>query len=185
MADQGTQGRLSPWLRNQRIQAVEPYIKVGSILDYGCGGGALAAHVKADGYLGYDPDPEAIFAARREWPTHHFVTEPPEPAGQYDAVVSLAVLEHVHDPAGFLRGLAGHLNPTGKIMLTTPHPRFEIAHTLGAKLGIFSHDAHEEHEDLLDEQALRQVATDAGLTVLTYRRFLFGANQLLIVEAAR
>lgn len=184
MADQGTQGRLSPWLRDQRIKAVRAYL-TGRVLDYGCGGGALAAHVRVDKYLGYDPDAEAVFTARRDWPTHKFVTEPPTPAGEYDSVVCLAVLEHVHNPAAFLADLAGYLSPTGKIMLTTPHPRFEVVHTLGAKVGVFSHDAHEEHEELLDERALSSIAAQAGLSMLTYRRFLFGANQLALVERQR
>ena len=45
MADQGTEGILSPYLRRKRIQAATPYLK-GGVLDVGCGGGVLATLVE-------------------------------------------------------------------------------------------------------------------------------------------
>ncbi len=58
------------------------------------------------------------------------------------------------------------------------------AHTLGARTRLFSWDAHEEHEELLDRTRLQELAGDAGLLVETYRRFLFGANQLVVLRRA-
>ena len=60
----------------------------------------------------------------------------------------------------------------------------EWAHTAGARVGLFSHDAHEEHETLLDRDAINEIATAAGLAVERYRRFLLGANQLAILKHA-
>lgn len=179
MADQGSQGILSAFLRRKRVAAARPCLN-GSVLDYGCGSGAVAEHVPPQQYVGYDRDLETIDKARIEHPDHTFVTEPP--GGQFDTVVLLAVLEHVFDPTAFLRDLADRLADGGRLVLTTPHPRMEWAHTVGAKVGLFSHDAHEEHEALLDRAMIEQVATGAGLVVETYQRFLFGANQLAVLR---
>lgn len=179
MADQGSQGMLSSLLRARRVAAARPLLR-GRVLDYGCGGGTLAEHVPAGSYVGYDRDAEAIEQARAAFPGHGFATEPP--SGEFDTVALLAVLEHVSDPASFLRTLGGYLAPDGRLVLTTPHPSMEWAHTAGAKVGLFSHDAHEEHETLLDRAMIGKVAADAGLTVETYRRFLLGANQLAVLR---
>jgi len=177
MADQGTQGKLSPWLREQRLRAAKPYLR-GNVLDFGCGSGALASIVRPDEYLGYDRDPESVAKARALYPNHRFEFEPPAASGNFTTVVCLAVIEHVADPVDFVRTLATYLRRDGLIVLSTPHPYFEWIHTLGARVGLFSHAAHEEHESLLDKSRLSEVATAAGLALKDYRRFLGGANQL-------
>lgn len=184
MADQGSQGRLSPWLRRKRIEQVRGRL-VGRVLDFGCGGGEVAELVPPASYVGYDIDPVVVAEAQRVRPQHTFVSVEPSPSADFDTVTCLAVIEHVHEPVDFLRRLGGHLSPDGRLLVTTPHPTFEIAHTLGARLGIFSREAHDEHEDLLDEAALRQVSGAAGLRVISYDRFLAGANQLVVLAHGR
>ena len=71
-----------------------------------------------------------------------------------------------------------------RLVLTTPHPSVDMVHTLGARLGIFSRHASEEHQDLLDHAGLVQAAGRGGLSVELYRRFLLGANQLAVLRAA-
>ena len=44
MADQGTEGLLSPMLRHMRIEKAKPYLN-GKVLDIGCGSGALAKFI--------------------------------------------------------------------------------------------------------------------------------------------
>lgn len=179
MSDQGTQGLLSPWLRQQRLQAAAPHVN-GRVLDYGCGSGALAATVPAADYVGYDVDAASLQSARALHPSHSFVDAPP--TGQsFDRVVSLAVIEHIPDPAGYLSQLASFARPGGHIVLTTPNPKFDFLHHYGSMVGLFSHDAHEEHVSLLDREGLFALAGKVGLKVVEYRRFLFGANQLLVV----
>lgn len=180
MSDQGAQGLFSPFLRRQRMAAVRPWLQ-GSIFDFGCGSGALARYVDAAEYCGYDIDATSLVRARSLHPRHRFVEAPPD-VDRFDTVVSLAVIEHYDDPAAFLARLVALARPGGRIALTTPHPAYEFIHDAGARIGLFSRDASEEHEALLDKKALHALAATQGLRVLQYRRFLFGANQLIVLR---
>ena len=179
MAEQTT-GLLSPFLRERRLRAALPFV-AGRVFDCGCGAGSLASHCDPATYVGFDVDPDALALARAAHPAHSFVNEMPA-GGSFDTVVALAVIEHVPDPPAFLRGLARLLAPGGRIVLTTPHPSLRWAHELGARLRIFSAEAAEEHEALLDRRSVEAAAGEAGLLLREARRFLFGANQLFVLE---
>ena len=180
MSDQGNQGLLSPYLRQRRMRAVQPWL-LGAVLDVGCGSGALAAYCAEDTYCGYDIDAQSLAIARAQHSRHRFVDALPSNR-TFDTVVSLAVIEHCKDPAEFLRMLTALTASGGRIAVTTPHPAFEFFHDFGSRIGIFSHDASEEHEVLLDHDALRELAATQGLRIVCYQRFLFGANQLIVME---
>jgi len=184
VADQAAEGLLSPYLRNQRFAAAMPFI-AGRVLDIGCGSGGLAAHVVPGCYVGVDRDLISLACAKASYPQHRFAQRLPDITEKFDTVVSLAVIEHVADPAEFLRCAALHLEPqpTSRIVITTPHPAVEWLHDLGAAVGLFSKHANEEHETLLDHARLRACADDARLRLVRYRRFLFGANQLAVFAA--
>lgn len=178
MADQA-RGVLSPWLRSRRLAAARPYLR-GRVLDVGCGVGALAADVAPVSYLGVDADPESLRVAQGRHPGHRFERLLDAAGGGWDTVVALALIEHVEEPAALLAELAARLHPGGRLVLTTPHPRLRRAHEFGARVGLFSREAAEEHTALLDEPSLRDLHGAAGLRVVVYRRFLGGANQLLV-----
>ncbi len=182
MADQGAEGLLSPFLRECRIKAISPFLR-GRILDIGCGAGSLAALVDPELYFGVDYDEESINIARHRFPRHKFQMEMPKPTS-FDTVVSLAVIEHVPQPDLFLKNLCRYLQPNrqSRIVLTTPHPSLEWVHDVGAKLGLFSAHASEEHEMLLDRSSLQRIAQIADCPILIYRRFLLGANQMVVLS---
>jgi 2-polyprenyl-3-methyl-5-hydroxy-6-metoxy-1,4-benzoquinol methylase len=156
----------------------------GRVLDVGCGVGALAEQLPPERYLGIDADSESIEEARRRHPDHRFevVSRDPTwveklPLGRFDTIVLLAVVEHLSDPEGLLGALARRLEAQGAIEVTTPAPALEWAHTLGARIGLFSAGASEEHETLIDRSGMERIAERAGLRVVGLRRFLWGANQ--------
>lgn len=182
MADQAAQGFLSPVLRSARLNAARPWLK-GTVLDVGCGSGALAALVDENMYTGFDQDQESVDVARKNWPAYRFTTSLPED-GKFDTVVALALLEHLSDPRGELKKWADKLAPGGQIVLTTPHKAFRVAHDLGARIGLFSSGAADEHEEMFDRHGLRQLANSVGLNVVHYERFLAWANQLLVLSAS-
>lgn len=184
MADQIT-GLLSPFLRTQRITAAMPYLE-GRILDFGCGIGVLADLVPADRYVGVDIDKESIQIAQKRLPGHSFFTvDEFEAEGLFDSIVSLAVIEHVANPEELMSYFVRMLRSGGRIVLTTPNPRYEIFQHTGAHLGLFSKEAHDEHQSLMDRAGLQELAVKCDLTLILYRRFLFGANQLAVYETPR
>lgn len=183
MADQGAEGLLSPFLRSQRLKVARPYIK-GRVLDVGCGTGALAGIVHPDSYVGVDIDEQSLAIARQRYPHHSFQSAMPAAEPVFDTVISLAVIEHVPDPGLFLRELAMRLRsgPDNFLVCTTPHPAVDWIHTAGAKVGLFSRHANEEHEELLDRTRIEVLANQCDLKLSVYRRFLFGANQLAVFQ---
>ncbi len=182
MGDQSTGGLLSPWLRERRMNAARPHLQ-GKVLDFGCGAGGLSVDIEAQQYLGVDRDAESLEIAHSRYPDYRFLTEIP-PSETFDTITLLAVIEHIPDPVALLKSLASQLSPGGRIVLTTPHPSYEWAHTFGARLGIFSREASEEHEQLIDQTAMQAIAQQAGLKVVEFRRFLFGVNQIFVLQAA-
>lgn len=73
------------------------------------------------------------------------------------------------------------MDASGQIVLTTPHPQLERAYNLGARIGVFSALASEDHEQLLGRPELERCASLARLSVQRYHRFLLGANQLAVL----
>lgn len=184
MAD-NLDGFFSPFLRRQRLQAALPHIS-GAVLDFGCGIGLLCPHVDVTGYVGVDISGMALAEARRHHPTARFMT--PDGIGdlgeqKFDTVAALAVVEHLPDPASFLATMRDLLRPGGKIVLTTPNPALDWIHGLGGQIGLFARESHDEHQSLMDRNGITQAAAAAGLHMIQYRRFLFGANQLAVLSA--
>lgn len=175
-------GLLSPFLRDRRIAAAKPYLS-GRVLDVGCADGPLCKFVGPDRYLGIDLDPRAVAAASAAHPSHRFELLDDLPPGEtFDTISALAVIEHVPDPTAWLLGMSGHLAPGGRIVLTTPHARWEPLHDVAARLRLASREAQEEHETVFDERSLRAVIAEAGLRTVLYRRFLLRLNQLAVAE---
>ncbi len=187
MADQMT-GLLSPFLRRRRLAAVGPFVRAGRVLDFGCGVGELARQVGPERYLGVDLDLDSIEAARLLHPGHAFQMlqefESVAPLREFDVISALALIEHLPAPGAWLSSMAVRLKPEGALVVTTPHPSMRWVHDSGAKLGIFSREAADEHEDMLDCKALATLASTSGLRLSDYHRFLFGCNQLAVFRLA-
>jgi 2-polyprenyl-3-methyl-5-hydroxy-6-metoxy-1,4-benzoquinol methylase len=183
VGDHSDSGFLTPFLYRRRVRAVLPHLR-GTVLDHGCGVFSLAPRVPPEEYLGVDVDDDCLATARSRHPSHTFAKDVPEGV-RYDTVASMAVIEHVPDPAAYLRQLTRFLGQGSRIVLTTPHPRMERVYSLGAKLRLFSLRADQEHEHLLGSEELERAARRAGLEVVHYETFLAGANQLAVLTPSR
>jgi methionine biosynthesis protein MetW len=102
----------------------------GRLLDVGCGRGAVASLLseRFDEVHGVDTDAEALATAAERGVAVAQVDldreRLPFEDGSFDAVVSLDVIEHVLDPAAFVRELARVLRSGGRVYLATPNVRF-------------------------------------------------------------
>jgi 2-polyprenyl-3-methyl-5-hydroxy-6-metoxy-1,4-benzoquinol methylase len=159
-----------------------------SVLDFGCGVGALAKYVAPRRYIGVDQDADSLNEAKTRFPEHRFemvtdfsiwVSRPQ--IEKFDTIVMLAVIEHLKKPQAVLRNLSRMLTKEGRFVLTTPCPYFEKLYTSGTKLGLFSKHANEEHETLVDFERMTTIAEGCDLRVSTYKRFLLWANQLFVL----
>jgi len=183
MVDQASEGLLSPFLRRRRMAAVLPYLH-GRVLDVGCGAGTLARFVESEFYVGVDRDDLSIEIAQAVFPRHEFRHSLPAPNEKFDTIITLAVIEPVTSPEGILKDLASYLvaSTDVRIVCTTPHPSVDWLHDVGAAIGLFNKHANEEHEDLPDYTILKTAGSSAGLNLLKHKRFLEGANQLVVFQ---
>jgi len=184
-------GALSGWLIDARTRAAARFVTGRSVLDAGCNIADLARAIPPNvDYVGLEIVPEIVQLDRRLHPERRFECcdlEGPWPATvterRFDHVTLLAVVEHLRRPAAVLRQAAAVLSPGGTLIVTTPHPRARWIHATGARFGLFSRDADEEHETFFGRTDLAGLARSAGLTMVYYRTFLVGLNQVAVMQA--
>lgn len=97
------------------------------IIDVGCGNGTLTDKLAHMGYnvVGVDPSKTGIALARGAFPSCQFFERSAyddlaSEFGQFDAVVSLEVIEHCYAPRDFARNVHGLLRPGGTVLISTP-----------------------------------------------------------------
>lgn len=178
---QSSQGLLSPLLARWRLVKARPYVARRRTLDYGCGNGRLARFCAPGNYFGVDISTAAVEAARNLNPGYAFDASPP-PDRTFEVAVMLAVLEHVEDPDRLMAAVLDRLEPGGLLVATTPSPRANAVHAFGARLGLFSADAAEQHEAFLDKPRIAEIVKQAGGRLVKFERFMFGLNQFFVVE---
>jgi 2-polyprenyl-3-methyl-5-hydroxy-6-metoxy-1,4-benzoquinol methylase len=102
----------------------------GSVLDAGCGRGALGAALRQRGWhvVGIERHPEAVAVARGrldrvvQADLCDFAQVEEELAKDcFDVLVFSDVLEHLPDPAGVLRRYLRYLRPKGRLFVSVPN----------------------------------------------------------------
>lgn len=161
-------------------------------LDVGCGAGLLAeplARLGAD-VTGIDAAPENIEAAREHAARQGLMIEYRACAVEtladapFDLVTSMEVIEHVADPALFVRSLSRMLAPDGLMILSTPNrtaaSRLAMI-TLGEGLGQIPKGTHDWSRFLTPDE-LGTLLTDAGLQVTNMRGIGFNPGKGLVLS---
>jgi 2-polyprenyl-6-hydroxyphenyl methylase/3-demethylubiquinone-9 3-methyltransferase len=143
-----------------------------SALDVGCGAGLLAEPLARLGakVTAVDAAPELIEAARAHAAGQGLEIDYRAAAveqieSQFDLVTSMEVIEHVADPAAFLKALAARLAPDGLLILSTPN-KTALSKLLmvGAAeaLGAVPKGTH-DFEKFIAPDRMKQLLADAGL----------------------
>jgi SAM-dependent methyltransferase len=178
-------GLLTEFLTQQRFKAVSAYLR-GDILDIGCGYGRIVPHLPAGStYVGVDSGSEILPYLRRTYPSLEFyqldLDEDTMQLGrQFDTILMLAVVEHLSQPRKVVCQALEHLKPDGRLLITTPSPIGDRIHHFGARLGLFSRFAADDHETIFDLDLLQELLESCGLQIERYRKFLLGGNQLFV-----
>ncbi len=145
-------------------------------LDVGCGAGLLSEPLARLGaaVTAVDAAPENIAAARlhagqQGLAIDYRVGGVEDLAGmRFDLVAAMEVIEHVADPAAFVRGLADALAEDGLLILSTPNrtPLSRLALiALGEGLGLVPRGTH-DHDRFLTPEELTALIEAAGLEVI-------------------
>jgi SAM-dependent methyltransferase len=114
------------WLRYDVIRRMLP-AGVTSVLEVGCGQGALGARLSEHyKYLGLEPDPGSFQVAKERFAhisggeVRSVVVESLAPEERFDLVCAFEVLEHIEDDQNALKQWAARLNPGGWLLMSVP-----------------------------------------------------------------
>ena len=177
----------SQMLRGARLRAALPYIE-GRVLDVGCGGGVLYDLLgPRPDYLGIDVAAGAVETACRLHPGGRFLrmdveAEPPPCEPPFDTICMLAVIEHLHNPAGLIERYMPALKEGGRLVVTSPSPSGDRLHRLLQRLGLARKEVSDVHISVLGLKEMKEMLEAMGMEVLVARRFELGMNQLLVAR---
>ena len=141
-------------------------------LDVGCGAGLLAEPLARLGakVTAIDAAPELIAAAQdhargQQLEIDYRAAAVEEIEGKFDLVTALEVIEHVADPAAFLKAIAARLAPGGLLILSTPNrtawSRLMMI-TIGEGLGEIPRGTH-DFDAFIAPYRMKALLAEAGL----------------------
>ena len=171
-------------IRDWRIAQAEPYVRDGErVLDIGCLDQTLLRRVagRVRQAVGVDPlaEPEEkgnIRILKGVVPGSVVL-----PAGSFDCITMLAVLEHIPDTEGVARECARLLAPGGRVVITVPVA--QVDHVLSGLrfLRLIDGMSLEEHHGF-DVKRTGPVFEGQGLRLSVSKWFEFGLNRLFVFE---
>jgi len=135
----------------------------GRLLEVGCAYGFFLDEAKGffDHRTGTDYSPAALEKARGRADRLILGGTGEIPAGElFDCIACIHVIEHIYDPAAFLRRLAGHLRPGGWIVLATPDMGSFWRSVMRRRWPFFKIP---EHVTFLDRRTLPELLRRSGL----------------------
>ena len=156
------------------------------VLDVGCGAGLLAEPLARLGarVTGIDAAPEVIAVARdhaagqgleidyRAGDVQHL-------DGEFDLVTAMEVIEHVADPAAFLKALVARLAAGGLLILSTPNATAWsklLMITLAEGIGQIPKGTH-DFDKFIGPDRMKQLLADAGLKCVDVEGIAFSPTR--------
>jgi SAM-dependent methyltransferase len=182
-------GLLSPLLRYWRAAKVGGYLKRlknKRVLDLGCGDASTLAFLnETNQYVGVDRDLDYVSEEKRRLKQAQFLqadlnTEMKKIKGTFDAILFLAVLEHLDLTKSLKENIVAKMKKGGLLYVATPHPLAKKIHDAGSRLSLFNRIDNKEHKNMFDKKRLSLFFKD--LELVSYRKFEFGLNQLFVFK---
>ena len=142
----------------------------GTLVDVGCGSGALWGHLRGrfDRYVGVDVVRYDGFPAEGEFhPLDLDRGDAPLPDGTADVAAGVETIEHLENPRAFVRLLARLARPGGWVVVTTPNQHSLLSKgtfLLRGEHAHFQDPSYPAHITALLEADLRRMAAECGLT---------------------
>ena len=144
-------------------------------LDVGCGAGLLTEPLARLGanVTGIDASPQVIAVARDHAAASglqidYRAGDVQELGGRFDLITAMEVIEHVAEPAAFVRGLAKRLAANGLLILSTPNAtgwsRLMMI-TIGEGLGRIPKGTH-DFDKFITPERMKQLLGEACLKCL-------------------
>lgn len=174
------------WFRRMRYSRIMAEIKPDSIVcDIGCGDGSLlkllSSRIRKG--IGLDARIDARKQGNIEYKSFDFCNSLPLEDSSVDAVVMLAVLEHVPDFELAFQEVARVLRPGGIFLATTPSPASKpLLEFLSFKLNIVDPREIADHKRYVTTRDLRQESQKVGLEPVQCNTFQFGFNNFLLAR---
>ncbi len=149
------------------LRFLEAEVGRGRLLDLGGGVGYFAECALREGWDAYSLDVSdvAVEQAANRLGHHRSLASVPEALERsFDAVTLWCVIAHLRDPRDVLADAVGAVRPGGRLLLTTPNLRFQVAYTAalaraGRPVDFLAHD-HLLH---FTTDALRRLLEDVGV----------------------
>lgn len=142
-----------------------------TMLDIGCGGGNFVRQLLKQGFDARGVEPHVALYDRflkldSAFELGHVEDLSGRWAQTFDCVTAIDVIEHVEDPASFLRHAGRMLKPGGRMFLSTPDSSSLAAFVFGKSW----HYYHRFHLSMLSPATLRRLAKPCGLRWVTCTR---------------
>lgn len=157
-----------PWLERVVGLAADAGVPTGTLVEVGPGFGTFSALAAESGaferVVAVEPTPELAAACRERGVevVERRIEEAADRLPSPDVMVAFEVIEHLFDPAAFVRDCAAALGGGGLLVLSCPNGEgFDIA-TLGA--GSLAVDP--EHVNLFNPTSLARLLTTSGFEVV-------------------
>lgn len=154
-------------------------LKPKRIFDLGCGNGSTTAHLsKSYDIVGVDASTSGIGQARRAFPKIRFEVasaydDLAATFGQFDAVISLEVVEHLYDPRLYAKNMFNLVRPGGGVIVSTPYHGYLKNLALAASGKMDQHFTalwDGGHIKFFSIRTLTQLLTEAGFVDLHFKR---------------
>lgn len=157
-----------------------PDSRSARLIDLGSGNGSMTAAIAEAGYsiIGVEPSFEGIQQARNHFPNIRFeqgdgYEDLKARFGEFDAIVSCEVVEHLLNPQRFMERVREMMGPEALFLVSTPYHAY-LKNVLIALAGKWDFHHHPEreygHVKFFSRDSLNKVAGAARLREVEFHR---------------